>query len=111
MNTTIGLAAYQEAVKRTCATRDRDDTTKLALIGLQDELGEIAGPIKKYLWHGHSLDLNHIQDEVGDFLWYLATLCNSLDISLEDAIQGNIEKLRERYPNGFSTERSINRKS
>jgi NTP pyrophosphatase (non-canonical NTP hydrolase) len=90
-------------------TSDLEDTIKLALIGLQDELGEIAGPIKKHLWHGHTLDTDHIQDEVGDLLWYLATLCNSLGISLEDALQGNVAKLQKRYPDGFSSEKSINR--
>ncbi len=105
----MDLNEYQENVKRTCVTTDREDTIKLALVGLQDELGEIAGPLKKHLWHGHNLDVAHVQDEIGDLLWYLATLCHALSISLEDAIQGNIEKLNRRYPDGFSSERSLNR--
>ena len=105
------LYEYQQAVKRTCATSDPHETIKLALVGLQDELGELAGPLKKYLWHGHAdLDRVHLQDEVGDVLWYLATLCNALDISLEDALEGNVEKLRRRYPDGFSTQSSLHRR-
>lgn len=105
------LHDYQEAVTRTCATADLQETLKLALVGLQDELGEIAGPLKKYLWHGHGLDRSHLQDEVGDVLWYLATLCNALGIALEEALQGNIEKLQGRYPDGFSCQRSRTRPS
>jgi NTP pyrophosphatase (non-canonical NTP hydrolase) len=105
----VNIEDYQEAVQRTCATADRDDTLKLSLIGLQDELGEVAGPLKKYLWHGHTLDRDHIQDEMGDMMWYLATLCNALGITLEAALQGNVKKLQQRYPDGFSSERSVNR--
>ncbi len=84
----MNLHDYQEAVKRTCATSDPHETMKLALVGLQDELGEIAGPLKKSLWHGHpDLDRAHLQDEVGDVLWYLTTLCHALDISLAAALE------------------------
>jgi NTP pyrophosphatase (non-canonical NTP hydrolase) len=102
------ISEYQEAVKRTCATEGAD-VLKLALIGVSGELGEIAEPVKKHLWGGHELDRNHLQEEIGDLCWYLATLCNGLGVSLSDAMQENIEKLLRRYPDGFSVERSINR--
>ncbi len=106
----MNMQEYQEAVGRTRVTIEHEETIKLALIGLQDELGEIAGPLKKYLWHGHSLPArSDLKDEIGDLLWYLATLCNSLNIDLEQVMQRNIEKLRQRYPDGFSSERSMNR--
>ena len=105
----MDISEFQEATKRTCSLTEQEDKLKLALIGMQDELGEIAGPLKKYLWHGHELDNKHIQDEVGDVMWYLATLCNALDISLAEALQDNIEKLYKRYPDGFSFERSLHR--
>lgn len=98
----MNIQEYQNAVRRTCATSEQAETLKLALIGLQGELGEIAEPIKKYLWSGHELDCSHIQDEVGDTLWCLATLCNALGISLGDAMIENIEKLHRRYPDGFT---------
>jgi NTP pyrophosphatase (non-canonical NTP hydrolase) len=103
------LEQYQQAVTRTCATTEQEETLKLALIGLSDELGEVAGPIKKYLWHGHHLNRVHLLGEVGDVLWYLATLCNALEISLTDALHANLRKLSRRYPDGFSSERSLNR--
>jgi NTP pyrophosphatase (non-canonical NTP hydrolase) len=78
-------------------------------VGLQDELGEVAGPLKKYLWQGHDLDRAHLPEEVGDVLWYLATLCNALGIVLEEALAGNIAKLECRYPAGFSCAASRSR--
>jgi NTP pyrophosphatase (non-canonical NTP hydrolase) len=107
----MNLSDYQQAVARTCATREagQAETLKLALVGLQDELGEVAGPLKKYLWHGHPLDYAHLQEEIGDLLWYLATLCNALDIALLDVVQGNLDKLQQRYPHGFSPEQSLKR--
>ncbi|HET8840490.1 MAG TPA: nucleoside triphosphate pyrophosphohydrolase family protein [Ktedonobacteraceae bacterium] len=103
------ISEYQEFVKRTCAVTNREEVLKLALIGLQGELGEVAEPIKKHLWGGHHLDCTHLREEIGDVCWYLATLCNSLDISLDEALQANIEKLSRRYPDGFSAERSQHR--
>ena len=38
--------------------------------------------------------------------WYLAETAYALDVSLEDVLQLNIDKLKKRYPDGFETERS-----
>jgi len=104
------LETYQEAVMRTGVPTDiPSDRLKLALIGLQDELGEIAGPLKQYLWHGHTFDIAHLEEEIGDLLWYLALLCNTLNIALSEVLARNISKLHERYPDGFSQERSQQR--
>ena len=105
----IKMSEYQECVKRTCAATSREDTLKLALIGLQGELGEVAEPIKKHLWGGHELDCVRLREEIGDVCWYLATLCTSLGISLDDALQANSAKLLSRYPEGFSVEMSQHR--
>lgn len=106
----MNVIEYQEAVERTCATTGLD-VLKLAVIGLSGELGEIAEPVKKHLWGNHALDRAHLQEEIGDFCWYLATLCNGLGISLAEALQQNIEKLQHRYPDGFSVEMSQHRRA
>ncbi len=100
---------YQRLAGCTCATTEQAETMKLALIGMQGELGEISEPIKKYLYSGHALDMPHLEQEIGDLLWYLANLCTSVNIDMESAMQKNIEKLARRYPDGFSCEKSINR--
>jgi NTP pyrophosphatase (non-canonical NTP hydrolase) len=105
----MNIADYHDAVQRTCVTTDRDDIIKLTLIGLQGELGEIADPLKKHLWHGHEVDLAHLQEEIGDVMWYLATLCTALDIALAETLIHSVEKLFRHYPMGFSSKRSLNR--
>nr|WP_276978559.1 nucleoside triphosphate pyrophosphohydrolase family protein [Ferrimicrobium acidiphilum] len=48
-------------------------------------------------------------EESRRYLTALAQLSSSFDIELADAASTNIEKLRKRYPDGFSRERSQNR--
>lgn len=48
--------------------------------------------------------------ELGDVAWYLAEAATTLDVPLETVFQGNLDKLRQRFPNGFDVEASVNRK-
>lgn len=51
----------------------------------------------------------HLLKELGDVAWYLAVTTWTLGYDLETVLQMNVDKLRERYPNGFSEERSTHR--
>jgi hypothetical protein len=42
-------------------------------------------------------------------LWYVAEICSAINADMSDVAQQNIDKLKARYPDGFSSERSINR--
>jgi NTP pyrophosphatase (non-canonical NTP hydrolase) len=66
--------------------------------------------IKKMAAHGHPTTKQEMADELGDILWYLAESATACDLTLNEVAEMNVEKLRERYPEGFSQERSINRK-
>ena len=79
------------------------------LMGLNGEAGECIDIMKKYLFQGHGLDKEHLAEELGDVAWYLAVTADALGYSLQEIFKMNIEKLRERYPDGFEEERSINR--
>ena len=48
--------------------------------------------------------------EFGDVAWYLAEAATALDVPLEVVFQGNLDKLRQRFPNGFDVGASVNRK-
>ena len=78
-------------------------------MGLGGESGEAIDIVKKWLAQGHDLDKQQLAKELGDIAWYLAETAFALDIPLEDILQANIDKLRKRYPEGFSAERSIER--
>lgn len=80
-----------------------------AVMGLCGESGEASDIVKKHLFHGHDLDREALIKELGDVAWYLAEAATALDIPLEEVFEKNIEKLRKRYPEGFSSEKPINR--
>ena len=79
------------------------------VMGLCGEAGEAIDIVKKHLHQGHALDREALAKELGDIAWYLAETAYALDIPLEDIFRGNLEKLRKRYPQGFETERSVQR--
>ncbi len=102
---------YQKLAMRTCNFQhdDRyDDMVCHAVFGLTSEAGEVAGLFQKW-YQGHELDEEHLMKEIGDCLWMIAELCTAYGFSLEDVMQLNIDKLRARYPDGFSEEKSLHR--
>jgi len=101
---------YMTEVLRTYAGSNTTmDKLTLSALGLAGESGEVADTIKKVLYQGHHLDIMHTIQELGDVLWYLTLACDALECTLEDVMQVNVAKLRDRYPNGFEVERSVNR--
>lgn len=51
----------------------------------------------------------NLLEELGDIQWYAALAAHGLDITLEEAQQGNIAKLCKRYPEKFTTAEALNR--
>ena len=80
-----------------------------ACLGLAGELGEVIDLVKKAYFQGHDLDREKTKEELGDALWYFAELATALNMDMDDIADLNIEKLKKRYPNGFTVERSIER--
>ena len=103
---------YQELAERTArATTDTRERLTNFSLGLVGETGEVVDCIKKILYHGHDLEMNRdkLMIELGDLLWYTATLANTAGITMQEIAEANIAKLRKRYPEGFDPERSRNR--
>lgn len=75
-------------------------------LGLAGEAGEVSDLIKKSVFHRHTLDRAALVKELGDVLWYVAALCTKIGIHMDDVMALNIEKLRQRYPAGYSSEAS-----
>lgn len=71
--------------------------------------GKFADYMKKVLGHGHDLDREKVVKELGDVLWYVAMIAEMVDIPLSEVAETNNKKLANRYPNGFESEKSINR--
>lgn len=101
---------YQKAALRTANNLNSKDLIVNGILGLCGETGEVSDVIKKHLFQGHKLDVDKIVDELGDVCWYIAILSKGLNVDLEIVMKKNIEKLMRRYPDGFSSEKSIYRK-
>lgn len=82
-----------------------------AAIGMCGEAGEVSELIKKYAYHGHTMDKEHLARELGDVLWYVSYMADLFGYSLGEIMEMNQDKLAKRYPDGkFDEERSKNRK-
>ena len=82
-----------------------------AAIGMCGEAGEVSELIKKYAYHEHTIDTEHLARELGDVLWYVTYMAHLFGYSLGEIMAMNQEKLAKRYPDGkFDAERSRNRK-
>ena len=102
---------YQSMALRTANQELSSDEMLLdGLMGLCGEAGEAIDILKKARFQGHELDRSHLAKELGDVAWYLAVAAFAIDMSLDEIFQENIRKLKERYPNGFRAENSVNRK-
>ena len=103
---------YQQLAMRTLNPElSRKDVLINSVMGLCGESGEAIDIVKKHLHQGHELDREKLIKELGDIAWYLAETAAALDVSLEEVLERNIEKLRSRYPEGFSPDRSVNREA
>ena len=74
-----------------------------AAVGISAEGGEFMEIVKKMLFQGkpwNDDNREHLIIELGDVMWYVMQACKALDVSLDEVIAGNVEKLKKRYPGG-----------
>lgn len=101
---------YQELAARTINQGLTFEEQKLhALHGMVGEIGEIHSIYQK-MYQGHAFEVDHVKKEFGDLLWFIAEYCTAKGWSLDDIMRMNIDKLKERYPDGFKAEQSLHRK-
>lgn len=101
---------YAVETRRTAGKFDtQNEELTMLCMGLAGEAGEVVDTIKKVVFHGHPLDLAELTKELGDTHWYFTRLMDTLGIQPTIVRQLNVEKLRLRFPNGFSSEDSIKR--
>jgi NTP pyrophosphatase (non-canonical NTP hydrolase) len=101
----MNLKEYQEACKRT-AKEFATPETEIATwgLGIAGEAGDVASCIKKVFAHKNEAIKQGLRENLGDMLWYAAMICNFFDWNLEEVLNENIEKLKKRYPEGFTFE-------
>jgi len=109
----MNLNEYQQLALRTAHPKDKKNEMFHLVFGLVGEAGEIAEKIKKVIRDKDSdftdFDTVDLKKELGDILWYVATLADYFDIKLEDIGTGNIEKLASRQKRGVLSGSGDNR--
>ena len=84
-----------------------------AAVGISAEGGEFMEIVKKMVFQGKPWNHDnreHLIIELGDVMWYVMQACMALDVSIEDVVAGNVDKLKKRYPGGeFDVYKSENR--
>jgi NTP pyrophosphatase (non-canonical NTP hydrolase) len=100
----MDLREYEQAAERTInpALNDRDRLLDAAA-GLAEEAGEALGLIRKHVLQNRALDRAKLVAELGDVLWCLTITARGAGTSLDEIAAANIQKLRLRYPDGFTS--------
>lgn len=81
-----------------------------AALGIAGEAGETVDIIKKSWAYGKPLNREELIKEVGDQLWYINLLIDTLGVTWGEVFAANVAKLTARYPEKkFSADRAINR--
>ena len=89
---------YQfEAAKTDKAMTDEGLT--IPLLGLAGETGSLHTLYKKYLRDGDAYQIidKRIAEELGDILWYVATIARRAKLKLSDVAEMNLRKTRSRW--------------
>jgi NTP pyrophosphatase (non-canonical NTP hydrolase) len=98
------LSEYQQRAQETDQTpitsSGADDTSVLVpLLGLAGEAGQLLAEYKKRLRDGprHEKFAEHVAEELGDILWYVANLATKYGLDLDRIADANLAKTRGRY--------------
>ena len=70
------------------------------LMGFIGEVGEVYSLLAKNIRDETDFEPEKIKKELGDCLWFLATICNDFGLSLDDVAKANLEKLLSRKIRG-----------
>src|SRR5690349_9685803 len=105
----MNLDEYQKTAMETDRTNyagSKGDPFIIALLGLVGEAGSLLTEYKKLLRDGeaHAHFHERVGEELGDALWYIATIASKANISLDDIARKNLEKTRSRWLLGGSSE-------
>ncbi len=96
------LKEYQNLCKKTAQKfKDKEKEILTWGLGIVGEAGDVAGCIKKTFSHKND-QKKGIRENIGDALWYAAMICNYFDWNLDEVLGENIQKLKRRYPKGFT---------
>lgn len=80
-----------------------------AILGIASESGELVEALLMAISNEKPLDRTNILEEVGDAQWYEAMIARVYNVDFDKIQRSTIDKLRERFPDKFTTEAANNR--
>lgn len=92
----MDIVEYQELCKRDWKPGCHD-TNLYFVIGLAGETGEVCEEFKKAIRDSRPVNVDNLIKELGDVMWYLTNICTIFNLSIEQVMQANVDKLNERY--------------
>lgn len=100
---------FQQASARTSQTGPARERLLIRALGLSGEAAEVGQILKKWARQGPgaTLDVEALADELSDLLWYIADLSSLCGLNLDEVAAHNLDKLRRRYPDGFTADGGI----
>ena len=72
---------------------------------------KIADAVKKAYMQGHHFDRAYIKEQMEGIAYGIEVIAAYKWVHMPKIMERNIEKLKKRFPDGFSAERSINREA
>lgn len=100
----VNIKEYQEACEKTARVLD-DKEKQICFwgLGIAGEAGDVASCIKKEIFHENKKVRGGIREGLGDVMWYVSMICNFYGWSLDEIMDENLAKLKERYDDGGFT--------
>ena len=104
----ISCTEYQEFASSALQPKFKGETGLYGFaLGLGGETGEVLDAIKKReFYERKDIPIEHIEEELGDVMWYIANICTRYGLSLDDVLVKNVKKLSERYQKLYEQERN-----
>ena len=104
----MGFDEYQKQIEKYDLMAPEGDVVSMGMIekvlGLAGEAGEVADKVKKLVRdRGGAIsedDKAEIVKELGDVLWYTATIARYLEVPFSEMAEGNVQKLESRQQRG-----------
>lgn len=108
------LDEYQQLALKTAHNHPEDLMDKtIWVMGIAGEAGEVVEKWKKIVAYREGVitdqDKLGLKKEMGDVVWYVAVLANSLGMTFEEVMQLNVDKLRDRMERGVTKGTGDNR--
>ena len=104
----ISCTEYQEFASNALQPKFKGETGLYGFaLGLGGETGEVLDAIKKReFYERKDISIEHIEEELGDVMWYVANICTRYGLSLDSVLAKNVKKLSERYQKLYEQERN-----